>query len=573
MVLTAVVFWACLSILNRSATDESLDDIDADSLPAVPGPLLVTDNRGRSRWTVYIPPHTDFPLSPAEYARICSESSDLAAQLRPKKHGYFDKDPHFMDVHDAQRHRLLPLPSSSTSSSISSGHIVNGNIYSTPETSTLPVCTSSLTFLLQTDDPGLGPTLLSLWQSYGLALRENRAFFIDDSNWAYGEYTTYFHAPPMPACRPPPVSQRVPWPVHARHLLVSSGTTKWMFGEKFNEHFEDGRKKGSVERKKPLFDMLRTGYEALFHLTGGDARYLEKRTRNLRADTEDDGMTVGIHVRRGDRRPFEFQYQKSYIPLDTYLQSAKDSIPLSLQQSTPNSNSKFKILLASDDPDVYTSPEFNSHSDPATHKAQRHISLASKSSLETEPPGGRGGGAEPMPMLDTNTGWEGGFFSALFWSLGAPPQDSSHPGGRERGPAPSQYTSDDDDDDDDDNIQNSINEKEKEKESESEEEIFKTTPPASALHLRELVGRAYLLDIAVLGAASDAVVCGVSSASCRMLGVMMGWDAVVAEEEEKGEKRGSGWSWSWFGMDKGMKKGGKVWRNVDGEWGWRGVIW
>ena len=61
--------------------------------------------------------------------------------------------------------------------------------------------------------------------------------------------------------------------------------------------------------------------------------------------------------------------------------------------------------------------------------------------------------------------------------------------------------------------------------------------------MRELVGRAYLLDLAVLGE-SDGVVCGISSATCRLLGVMLGWDAV---KEGKWVNVDDGRAWSWDG--------------------------
>ncbi|KAL1959271.1 hypothetical protein VTO42DRAFT_2458 [Malbranchea cinnamomea] len=569
--VTALILWVCRSLRDRDPRRVDPEPYDAvvgtDSLPAVPGPVLITDNKGHTRWTVYIPPRADFPLPPTEYARICSESTDVAQQLQPDqhRHGYYGRDRYFIDIPDAQRNRLLP-PGPLTSGE---GNIVGGDIYrSADAASTLPLCDRSLTFLMQTDDAGLGPTLLALWLSYGLAQREGRAFFIDDTNWAYGRYTAYFRPPPVPNCRPPPVTQRVPCPHQARHLLVSAATTSWTFGPSFTEYFEDsskGKRRGSVERNKPIFDMMRAGYEALFHLTGDDARYLEGRIRSLRAEIdshdgpETAGMIVGVHIRRGDRHPLEFQYQDSYIPLDTYIRAAEGIL------ASSSSKPQGKILLSSDDPDVYTSPDFTLSSSTTTlHKAQRYISLASKSHLDAEmPPGARNS------ALDTNVGWEGGFFAPLFWSLGAPPRPRH---GDRDGPAPSQYNDNDD-------------ETQKQK-TNSQSQSSKPADDGGgaeqrALRLRQFVGRAYLLDMAVLGGASDGIVCGVSSASCRMLGVMMGWDAVVAGEKQKQRQRqrelSPGRSWSkglWETVLKTTtEKKTKVWRNVDGDWGWRGDIY
>jgi len=63
--------------------------------------------------------------------------------------------------------------------------------------------------------------------------------------------------------------------------------------------------------------------------------------------------------------------------------------------------------------------------------------------------------------------------------------------------------------------------------------------------MRVLLGRAYLLDLAVLGQA-DRIVCGVSSNTCRILAVMMGWDKAI---------------------EKGM------WRNIDGDFDWGDIVW
>ncbi len=65
------------------------------------------------------------------------------------------------------------------------------------------------------------------------------------------------------------------------------------------------------------------------------------------------------------------------------------------------------------------------------------------------------------------------------------------------------------------------------------------SPGELSSRLRELVARAYLLDLKVVGSA-DGVVCGASSVACRLLGVMVGWEGVVNGR----------------------------WRNVDGGYGW-----
>lgn len=208
--------------------------------------------------------------------------------------------------------------------------------------------------------------------------------------------------------------------------------------------------------------------------------------------------------RHGDRRPWEYQYQQSYIPLGKYADTARSLIT---EFSTTRNGSTdavvsaaSKIILASDDPEVYTAPIF-----PSPARAQEHILLASKAAFPQA--------QQPMgaihKFIDENTGWEGGFFKDVFWGLGTPSTAASRLQARTM----------------------------------STETLHDAPPSELALQLRGLLGRSYLLDLAVVGQA-DRVVCGVSSVACRLLAVMMGWE-------------------------KGVVQGG--WVNVDGGYEWVGI--
>jgi len=298
----------------------------------------------------------------------------------------------------------------------------------------------------------------------------------------------------------------LPCPHHARHLVISAATVAYTFGGAFNDYFEDP-KKMQVFRQQPIFALTRMGYEALFHLQSTDASYLQSRLADFATKTTMDGnmgrgLSIGIHVRHGDRRPYEFQYKDSYIPNDIYLDEAREQLYKTFETSGKNgtedlmSEMKSIFIVASDDPDVYSTSEF-SHA----MRAQEHISLASKTN--SAPP-------KPLPsprkFVEESVGWEGGFFAGMFWSLGKPSGSSAT----------------------------------------AAKEIDTSIPPsADALKLRELVGRAYLLDLAILGK-SDRVVCTVSSMGCRLLAVMMGWENAIVKDH---------------------------WKNVDGAFEWRGVEW
>jgi hypothetical protein len=298
----------------------------------------------------------------------------------------------------------------------------------------------------------------------------------------------------------------LPCPHHARHLIVSAATVPYTFGGAFNDFYEDP-KKMNVFRQEPIFALARTGYEALFKLQDADAAYVQHRlvelaSKTVMADDMGRGLIIGMHVRHGDCRPYEFQYKDSYIPLDIYLDEAREQLYKAFETSGKNgtedlmSEMKSLFIVASDDPDVYTSPEF-SH----TIRAQEQIRLASKS--KTPPPKT---GQGTRKFVEESVGWEGGFFAGMFWSLGKP---SGLPATADKGGDTA------------------------------------LPPSATAMRLRELIGRAYLMDLAVLGA-SDRVVCTVSSTGCRLLAVMMGWEKAIVKES---------------------------WRNVDGKFTWRGVEW
>jgi hypothetical protein len=534
-----VIFWFANAMLrsekppsavNYLSTDgKAYEIVGVDQLPEFATPIVVTDKRGRSKWTVSIPPNLEFPLQPIDYANLCAQSQEIAQQVSDLKHtnskhhhmghrGYDWVDPNFMDVADAEEHGMLPGLSATPKQDIwgkAMGEVGKDNMGEDVVTmqgeGKGQFCETSLTYVMETGDAGMGSTLIGLWMSYGLAQKEGRAFFIDDTHWAYGNFTTFFKEPPKPTCLPPPRTQVLPCPHHALHLLVSSGTTRYTFGHKFHDYYEDARKM-EVYRLKQFFNFMRAGYEALFDLKGEDGDYLATRVDNLNTTIRGKGgLEIGVHVRHGDNHPKEFKYQKSYLPLETYVNAARDILTTEFGNSSTEGSEDFpsemssKMLLASDDPDVYRAPEF-----VEALKAQTHITLASKSNLDQ-------GSSGPA---DANLGFEGGFFKDVFWSLGEPsrsiPEGSPAPSKRQSVPQPPHPRSED-----------------------------HRYPSPEALAVRGLMGRAYLLDIAVLGQA-DRVICGVSSNTCRILAVMMGWEKAIVRGE---------------------------WRNVDGDWDWADIVW
>ncbi|KAI9674269.1 MAG: hypothetical protein M1829_003816 [Trizodia sp. TS-e1964] len=490
-------------IINYETNDgQSYEIVGEDVLPDHPSPVMVTDAHGKARWTVFIPANASFPLAPKEYQELCAHSTEMSQHVaQMKSHAshkwhftYRHADTNFLDVHEAARQGLLPDESSRAAAGKEAGSLAN---LAQQQAITSPkVCDRSLTFVLESEEAGLGNTLMQLWMAYGFAKKENRAFFIEDKHWAYGKYETLFSPPPKPSCLPPPTSQILPCPSHAAHLVISAATIKNTI---LSDSYRDFRKADSTHQSN-IFALMRDGYESLFHLITDDAKYLKERVESFsKSVTHKGGIIIGVHVRHGDRHPYEFQYAENYIPLHRYMSTARELISSAANNTGKKdlSGKRYsQILIASDDPEVYDSDEVES-----AQRAQERISMATKKAVDAA------AGGNAKRGVDDSIGFEGGFFKDIFWSLGAN-------GGKS---AP-----------------NSVNQG--------------RPLPASGdtLKVRELLARAYLLDLAVMGQASDAVVCGYSAAGCRILAVMMGWN-------------------------KAIVRGG--WHNIDGAWGWKDIEW
>ena len=455
------------------------------SLPHFASPVAMIDRHGNRVWTISNPTNSGL-LSPSTYAKLCARTEHLAAQVALTHHQHYTSvsdreiylsDPNFVDVSEAKAAGLLP--------SIDDTQAPIAGI---------PTCTRSLTFSFDASTASLGPQLLQLWLSYSLAKREKRAFFIDDSRFPYGQFSTYFPEAAKPSCQRPHPSHIVPWPRQARHLVVSTATSEWMFGEAFQKHFS----------QRAIYDMMRHGFH---HLWDGkladqdDESYAQARVSELRAQASGkNALIAGLHIRRGNRRPLELQYRQSYIPLTRYI---------SATTSPPDSPRHVDLIASSDDPTVYTNPDFV---DSSITRAQYRISLASKADSGQD-------------------GWDGGFFSGIFWSLGGGPESEArkHHFAYQNVPGAAQP---------------------------SKKQFHKSEPDgkrqdSDALQLREYVARAYLLDLAILARASDTVVCTADSSACAILGVMLGWERV---------KEGD-----WINVDYGAKPGtgGVEWRGLD----------
>lgn len=201
----SLLYWIASTILSSrelpdpvsylSSNRETYEFVADESVPLEATPVVVTDSRGKARWTVSIPASLEFPLRPNVYTNICQRSDEISRRLQGMKDDsnsigtsfrYDHTDPNFMDVREAEQERLLPAASQRTAGR--SGKPVGLEIEKEfkdqkPVQAGDGICERSLTYVMETTDAGLGKTLMGLWMSYGLAKEDGRAFFIDDTNW------------------------------------------------------------------------------------------------------------------------------------------------------------------------------------------------------------------------------------------------------------------------------------------------------------------------------------------------------------------------------------------------------
>lgn len=184
-----------LSLGHLTEVGEAYEMVTDDQPPPDPVPVVITEKNGKVRWTVSIPSRHGLPLRPNTYANICSQAHHIATHVEgmisnhtTTNHGHFSYnhvDGNFMDVKEAEELGLLP------GKLLGKDHSKVGYIVAT-EVKSLDrlqnegqgkICERSLTYLMQSRDAGFGATLMGLWIAYGLALKEERAFFIDDRDW------------------------------------------------------------------------------------------------------------------------------------------------------------------------------------------------------------------------------------------------------------------------------------------------------------------------------------------------------------------------------------------------------
>jgi hypothetical protein len=181
---------------------EEWEMVASSSLPQEPSAIAVQDAKGNPKWTVSIPPNHEFPLPPNHYHAICKQSMEMSKQLREdaktenivrRMLSYYAKDKYFLDVQEAIEQGVLPPSKEPTRSK---GFVEDASMVANQgNTEGMKVCDRSLTYVMETADAGFGSTLTRMWMSYGLAMKEKRAFFIDDTRWYVGDIRSWAFNP------------------------------------------------------------------------------------------------------------------------------------------------------------------------------------------------------------------------------------------------------------------------------------------------------------------------------------------------------------------------------------------
>ena len=165
---------------------------------------------GYTNWTVSIPESLDFPLPPKVYQELClnihtiaeevldinenassssSGAADDATKTRMKTKRrlhweYYEQPENFVEPQDAVELGLLPDSQMLAVPSVTFPGGNEGQAWRDfMENGERKTCNSSLIFLLETESASMGRTLMEIWLAYGLAQKEGRAFFIDDTRW------------------------------------------------------------------------------------------------------------------------------------------------------------------------------------------------------------------------------------------------------------------------------------------------------------------------------------------------------------------------------------------------------
>ncbi|KAJ7754981.1 hypothetical protein DFH07DRAFT_743437 [Mycena maculata] len=288
--------------------------------------------------------YTSFPLDPLEYRAECIQLNS----------GVMAPYPYW----DTTLRPLRDVP-----------HFDEQVGYSAPSDEP-PVCSRTITYQLD-GWAGLMADVALMAQAAALARERNATFFVQDTFWNRGHWTDYFEdvqvgqPGPEPGCRPPPPEEYVACPRTARHWIINSRTSRYHFGHPY-EHYQDPYAH-NLNRFKGIFNFawqslaktIRPNAHSAELIQWARQELLDKVTQHYQnprtlKGVQDDGPAMGylgVHIRRGDRKPTWRVYNSLYIPISDFVDAVVESWSrLSLELSADDKLVQPFVYVASDSP-------------------------------------------------------------------------------------------------------------------------------------------------------------------------------------------------------------------------------
>ncbi|PPQ99506.1 hypothetical protein CVT24_005296 [Panaeolus cyanescens] len=195
------------------------------------------------------------------------------------------------------------------------------------------VCDSTITYMLD-GKAGLTADLALMAQAAALARERNRTFFVDDTYWDRGKWTYHFQdvtitqPGPQPGCQPPPPNELVACPRTARcvHWVINSRTAKFHFGHAFSDHYENPYAH-QLNRLKPMFNRALESFRSTILPNDHNMDLIRLAKKELksflldvnRGQADTDPRYLSIHIRRGDRKTYNYAFKDRKIPIGDYL--------------------------------------------------------------------------------------------------------------------------------------------------------------------------------------------------------------------------------------------------------------
>lgn len=211
--------------------------------------------------------------------------------------------------------------------------------YSKTDNQGLTICAKTLTYLLD-DDFGMAFHLNAISLALALAKKDGRSFFIADGEWDRGLWNDHFLELPAPDCQAPPPEEMMGCPRSSRHWIITSSIFPYHFSDtEFLLAYGDDSVRNEKKTdglfnlpslipniRKPIFEMAKDSFESIFSLNEINLNLIDQTKKeildsNVWKGAENGNLApfVSVHIRKGDRHPFNPDHKLDYIPITNYL--------------------------------------------------------------------------------------------------------------------------------------------------------------------------------------------------------------------------------------------------------------